>query len=96
MKPLKLTEEMQKSARRCVWFEPPEVAIQNPARLTAYVLTHGMPEDTKALRDQLSDDDLKQALDEAPPGIYDPRSWAYWNLVVGRYDTPALPTRDFH
>lgn len=96
MKPLILTEAMQKTVQRCVWFETPEVAIQNPARLTAYVLTHGMPEDTKILRDQLSDDDLKQALDEAPPGIYDPRSWAYWNLVVGRYDTPPLPTRKFH
>lgn len=96
MKPLILTEAMRKTAQRCIWFEAPEIAVQNPARLAAYVLTHGMPEDTKILREQLSNDDLKQALDEAPPGIYDARSWAYWNLVAGRYDTPPLPTRDFH
>jgi hypothetical protein len=34
-----------------------------------------MPEDTQALRKQLSDDDLKQVLNEAPAGIYDARSW---------------------
>ncbi|MES2662119.1 MAG: hypothetical protein V4629_02330 [Pseudomonadota bacterium] len=61
----------------------------------AYILTHGMPEDTHTLLQQLSEDELKQALDTAPPGIYDPRSWAYWNLMVGRFDTPVLPTRSF-
>ena len=34
-----------------------------------------------------------EALDHAPPGINDPRSWAYWNSRLGRYPTPPAPAR---
>jgi hypothetical protein len=30
-----------------------------------------------------------------PPGIIDPRSWAYWNLKLGRDPTPPMPARRF-
>ncbi len=93
MKEITLTAEMKKTVQRCIWFESPEEAVKDTPRLAAYILTHGMPEDTQALRKQLTDDDLKQVLDVAPAGIYDARSWAYWNLVVGRYDTPPILTR---
>jgi hypothetical protein len=49
----------------------------------------------KVLRSIVTDDDLREALDKAPPGIIDPRSWAYWNAIMGRYPTPPLPTRNF-
>jgi hypothetical protein len=45
------------------------------------------------VRQHLSDDDLREALDHAPPGIFDGRSWAYWNLKLGRYPTPPMPER---
>ena len=38
-------------------------------------------------------DDMRDALDHAPPGIMDPRSWAYWNSKMGRYPPPPLPVR---
>jgi hypothetical protein len=34
-------------------------------------------------------------IEQAPPGIFDPRSWAYWNLKIGRYPAPPLPQRSF-
>ncbi|MBY0421148.1 MAG: hypothetical protein K2Q06_02510 [Parvularculaceae bacterium] len=92
MRPLELTPELRLAAR-CVWFEPAERAVANPARLVAYVLTYGLPEDVAALRTQMPDDDLREALDHAPPGIFDARSWAYWNLVLGRTDPPPMPQR---
>lgn len=92
---LRLTEELKKAVEHCVWFEFPEQAIQDTARLAAYILTYGTPEDTYALRDQLDDAALVKCLDESPPGIYDRRSWAYWNLVVGRYNPPPMPERVF-
>ena len=95
MTQINLTEEMRKAIKRCVWFEPPEQAIKDAPRLAAYILTHGMPEDTDALRAQITDDELRELLDQAPAGIYDARSWAYWNLVIGRYETPPLPVRSF-
>lgn len=95
MKTLNLTYNLRETIERCIWFEKPEQALKSTPRLIAYILTHGMPEDTITLRKQLSNEDLEQALDEAPAGIYDPRSWAYWNLVVGRRETPPLPVRSF-
>jgi hypothetical protein len=33
-------------------------------------------------------------LEHPPPGVFDARSWAYWNLVLaGRPPAPPLPTR---
>lgn len=94
MKALKLTDRLRKSAR-CIWFEPPEKAVADPARFVAYVLTYGTIDDVAALREQLDWDDIREALDHAPPGVFDARSWAYWNLMVGRYETPPMPARRF-
>lgn len=93
MKPLVLTPALRRAAERCVWYESPERAVAHPARLVAHILTFGGIEDVSALRAQYSDDDLREALDAAPAGVFDARSWAYWNLVVGRYATPPLPER---
>jgi len=90
---LTLTDELRKAARRCIWFEPPEVALKEPGLLAAYIFTYGSQEDVTALRCQITQDDLRCLLDAAPPGIYDPRSWAYWNLMAGRYETPPMPQR---
>lgn len=49
----------------------------------------------KVIRQYVSDDDFREALDRAPPGIIDPRSWAYWNSKMGRYPAPPLPKRRF-
>jgi hypothetical protein len=93
MKALALTPELRRAAERCVWFETPERVISDPIYLAAHILTYGGIEDVNALRTQYSDDDLRQALDRAPPGVFDARSWAYWNLAVGRYETPPMPVR---
>lgn len=93
---LELTEDLRRAAEHCIWFEPPELAVQDTARLAAYILTYGTPEDTYALRKQLDDEALAKCLDRAPPGIFDARSWAYWNLIIGRNTPPPIPTRSFN
>jgi hypothetical protein len=55
--------------------------------------TRATHEDMNILRAYLTADDFRNALDHAPPGIIDPRSWAYWNAKFGRYPAPPLPTR---
>jgi hypothetical protein len=47
----------------------------------------------QALRGHVSGDECREALDKAPAGIIDPRSWAYWNLKMGRYPAPRMPRR---
>lgn len=80
-------------ARRIIWFEPPETALQNASRFMAYACRYATHEDMKHLRSQMTDQQFRDALDAAPPGIIDPRSWHYWNLKLGRYPPPPLPTR---
>lgn len=93
MKALELTPDLARVARRCVWYKSPEEAIRYPAHLVAHVLTYGTHEDVKVLRRQLSNDDLREAIDDAPAGVFDARSWAYWNLMVGRDEAPPMPRR---
>src|ERR1700688_611287 len=95
MKQIPLNQETTSIARRVVWFEPPEKALADPVRFMAYAMAHAVHEDMKVLRRYVSDADFQEALDKAPPGIIDPRSWAYWNSKMGRYPAPPRPVRRF-
>jgi hypothetical protein len=80
-------------ARRTIWFEPPMEALSDRRRFLAYLMTYCTPEDIAVARRHFSQADFRDALDHAPPGIFDERSWAYWNLVMGRFPAPPLPKR---
>ena len=54
-----------------IWFEEPEQALADPVRFVTYAMTYGLPGDRKTLREYYSDDELREALDHAPPGIFD-------------------------
>jgi hypothetical protein len=90
-----LTPDTESLARRLVWFEEPGEALSDPFRFAAYALARATHEDMNLLRRFLTDDDLRDALDHAPAGIIDPRSWAYWHAKLGRYPAPPMPTRRF-
>jgi hypothetical protein len=95
MKSIPLNEETAAIAAEIIWFEPPEEALSDPVRFMTYAMTYAMHEEMRVLRRYVTDDDLREALDHAPPGIIDPRSWAYWNSKMGRYPPPPLPLRRF-
>jgi hypothetical protein len=95
MRPLPITPLTLGIARNVIWFEPPEQALADPVRFMAYAMTYAVPEDMRAIRKHVSDDEFREALDHAPPGIIDPRSWAYWNSKMGRYPAPPRPVRRF-
>ena len=94
MKILPLTPATEALSRRLVWFEEPAEALADTARFAAYAFARATHEDMKLLRAFMTDDDQREALDHAPPGIIDPSSWAYWNSKPGRYPPPPLPKRD--
>jgi hypothetical protein len=95
VRPLPATPQMLDIARSVIWFEPPEQALADPVRFLAYAMTYALPENMRAIRKYVSDDEFREALDHAPPGIIDPRSWAYWNSKMGRYPAPPRPVRRF-
>jgi len=93
MKPIPVNAETEILARRIVWFEPPARALADPIRFMAYVMARATVEDLTVIRRYVSDADFREALDKAPPGVIDARSWAYWNARMGRYPPPPLPRR---
>lgn len=95
MKPLPQTPELLAVAERVVWFKSPSETLADPTHFLAYVMTYGTAEDLRALDGLVGMEDFREVLDNAPPGIFDPRSWAYWNLKCGRSITPPLPVRRF-
>jgi hypothetical protein len=76
-----------------VWFDQPETALADPAHFLTYVMVFGTVEDLQALRGIVDTNAYREALEQAPPGIFDARSWAYWNLVCNRDPVPPLPVR---
>jgi hypothetical protein len=93
VKPLPYNSDLLEVAPHVVWFEPPQKALADPIRFLAYLMTYGTVEDVAVVRRYLDLGDFREALEQAPPGIIDRRSWAYWNTVTGRYPVPPMPQR---
>lgn len=93
MKSLPYNADVLVVAQRVIWFEPPQQALADPIRFLAYLMTYGGANDLAVVRRYLDLADFREALEQAPPGIIDERSWAYWNTITGRYPVPPMPRR---
>ncbi|MDP2605608.1 MAG: hypothetical protein Q8S00_23950 [Deltaproteobacteria bacterium] len=93
MKPLPNTEALLAVAKRVVWFKEPADALADPLHFLAHVMTYGTVEDLRVVESVAGEEEFLETLDHAPAGVFDPRSWAYWNLKYGRVPAPALPVR---
>jgi hypothetical protein len=93
MKLLPCNADLLRVAPRVLWFEPPEQALADPVRFLTYAMTYATADEIAVLRRYVELDDFREALEQAPPGIMDERSWAYWNIVTGRYPVPPMPRR---
>ncbi|MCU1237571.1 MAG: hypothetical protein JWP63_5538 [Candidatus Solibacter sp.] len=93
MKALPPTPELLAVAERVVWFKPPAETLADPVHFLAHVMTYGTVEDLRAVRGVVGEREFLEALKDAPPGVFDARSWAYWNLKFGRVPAPPMPVR---
>ena len=93
MRSLPQTPAVLAVAQRVVWFKDPAQALRDPVHFLAHVMTYGTVEDLRALEGVVDEELFREALDRAPAGIFDPRSWAYWNIKYGRIPVPPLPAR---
>ncbi len=82
-------------AERVVWYKTPAAALADPVHFLAHVMTYGTVEDLRAVEVYVGPNEYRETLESAPPGIFDPRSWAYWNLKCGRPPGSPLPMRTF-
>jgi hypothetical protein len=79
-------------AARYVWWQPSEVTLAHREHFLCQLMTLGTAEDVRTVRRMMGDQALMDALDHAPPGIMDPKSWNYWHLFFGR-QPPPMPAR---
>jgi hypothetical protein len=87
--------ELETVAKRLFWWKTPTDALADRNRFLAQVMTYGTGEDLSIVLRHFPKDALREVLDDAPPGVFDPRSWNYWHVVFGITPTPELPKRRF-
>ncbi len=86
--------DLQMVAKRVVWFKKPEDALRDTKLFLAHVMTYGTLNDITVTLHYFSESDFEAVLDDPPPGIFDRRSWIYWNVRYRREPVPALPNRN--
>ena len=74
-----------------VWLDSPEQTLSNPQLFLAHLMVYGTLEEVLAVKQHFTNRDFQNVLDNPPAGIFDPRSWAYWNLLFGIQPPTPLP-----
>lgn len=87
------TLSLEEVARRMVWFEEPAEALRSSDFFLAHVMTYGTVQDVVTAEKYFTREDFLHALENAPPGVFDVRSWTYWNTIFGRVPVPEMPRR---
>ena len=72
MKPIPLNGDTKALAESLVWFEPAVEALADPVRFLAHAFARATHEQMKMLGTYVSEDELRETLDKASPGIIDP------------------------
>ena len=85
--------ELKEVARHVVWFKPPEKTLSSPDFFLAHLMTHGTYEEVKIAKKYFTKEDFRRALENAPPGVFNARAWAYWNTMFDRVPVPEMPKR---
>lgn len=85
-------------ARKYIWWDTPEHAAQRPMRVIAQVMDIGDYNDVQTLIAQVGEPAFRQAIEQAEPGQFHERSWAYWHHRLGLAPLgriPPAPQRHF-
>ena len=86
-------EDLEQIARRLFWWKSPVEALRDKQRFLAQVMTYGTVEDVTTAQRYFPRDEFQAVLDNPPAGVFDERSWAYWNIMFDRYPPPPMPRR---
>jgi len=87
------SDELMRVAKRVVWFKSPDESLDDTKLFLAHVMTYGTLEDIVVAMRYYTDADFECVLSAPPSGVFDLRSWNYWNLRYHHEPVPPLPTR---
>ena len=79
-------------AKRVVWWQPSAQALADRRYFLARVMASGTFAEVRCVRAHFPPEAFRAVLEDSPAGVFDPRSWAYWNLVFER-DAGEVPRR---
>ena len=80
-------------ARRVCWWEPAASTLENTPLLLCRIMALGTWDDICVALDHYGRDAFREALRNAPPGLFDARSWHYWHHRLQLLPVPSLPQR---
>jgi hypothetical protein len=80
-------------AKRVVWFKAPDDTVKDVKLFLAHVMTYGTLRDITTTLQYFSEKDFEAVLNDPPAGVFDRRSWTYWNVRYHREPVPELPKR---
>lgn len=80
-------------ARNVVWFKRPEDTLKDVKLFLTHLMTYGTLREIRTALRYFSEKDLEAVLNDPYPGIFDERSWIYWNLRYHHEPVPPLPRR---
>lgn len=84
-------EFLRRMARRYVWWQTPESSMKDPLRVIAQVMDMGTIEDIQEAADVIGKRRMAEVLNLARPGWFHPKSWAFWNIALGRTSSGRIP-----
>jgi hypothetical protein len=84
-----VTRSLEQVARRVNWYDDPADVLANVDQFLCEVMARGRIEDILAVRQRFSWEDFRKAYLAAPAGLFAPRAWAYWGLML--LDEPERP-----
>jgi hypothetical protein len=84
--------EVETWAKKYVWWETPERALARRELLLCQMMQLGTWDDVGKARRLFGDAAFKEALEHAPAGVLDAKSWRYWHLFFDLAPRP-MPVR---
>ena len=77
-----MNKQLIRTAKRVNWYVEPEVLLKDESRFLCEVMARGSQQDVVITKSVFPLELFIQAYKNAPPGLFDRRSWAYWGLML--------------
>ncbi len=85
--------QARQMAAKYVWWKDPDEALGNQIHFLAQMMTMGTLQDVQWMCANFSEAKLIEVLNQAPPGVFNGRSWHYWHHRLGSAQVPVMPSR---
>lgn len=80
-------------ARRVCWWQPVAATLENTPLFLCRIMALATWDDICVALDHYGRNAFQEALQNAPPGLFDPCSWHYWHHRLELPPVPPLPQR---